>query len=111
MLKRFSSILLLLLPSCSEGGAQSGEVASGLPPVRFRGDATFSVVATSDVERDCKVAGLKPVAETKTEACAIIGGKAPVVITPNPCKATGAYARTLCHELGHVNGWPSTHGE
>lgn len=27
----------------------------------------------------------------------------------NPCLYQGAYAALLCHELGHVNGWPGDH--
>lgn len=32
---------------------------------------------------------------------------------PNPCKypKTDAYARLVCHELGHHNGWPAYHGD
>lgn len=30
---------------------------------------------------------------------------------PNPCSLTDAgwYANLLCHEMGHVNGWPASH--
>jgi hypothetical protein len=30
---------------------------------------------------------------------------------PNPCtfKGGGQYANLMCHELGHVNGWPPKH--
>lgn len=32
---------------------------------------------------------------------------------PNPCDypQTDAYARLICHELGHINGWPAYHGD
>jgi antirestriction protein ArdC len=32
---------------------------------------------------------------------------------PNPCAFpdSDAYAHLLCHELGHANGWPPTHGD
>jgi len=34
----------------------------------------------------------------------------PEIVMPNPCEYMGeAYARTLCHEVAHVNGW--VHGE
>ena len=103
--------IALSTTSCGEPKAPSGEVASGMPPARFRGAAEFQLKASADVGLDCKKAGLKPVDGTKTEACAVIGGPVPVVIISNPCKSPGHYARTLCHELGHVNGWPATHGE
>ena len=38
------------------------------------------------------------------------GDRLRITIT-NPCDVenTGWYARTLCHEMAHVNGWPSDH--
>lgn len=34
-----------------------------------------------------------------------------VITISNPCKteAPGWYERTLCHEIGHANGWPADH--
>lgn len=34
-----------------------------------------------------------------------------VVHMPNPClhKNEGKFARIMCHELGHLNGWNETH--
>jgi antirestriction protein ArdC len=35
-----------------------------------------------------------------------------LLIMPDPCKfpATDNYARLMCHELGHLDGWPGSHG-
>jgi hypothetical protein len=36
---------------------------------------------------------------------------AAMITAPNPCSVIdgGWYARLLCHELGHANGWPQSH--
>jgi hypothetical protein len=46
-------------------------------------------------------------------ACVRSDGKGHAfLIAANPCLAArrDLYAAILCHELGHLNGWPSTHG-
>jgi antirestriction protein ArdC len=45
----------------------------------------------------------------KTNACAT-GER---LVLPNPCAfgSNDRYAALLCHELGHANGWPPTHGD
>lgn len=41
-------------------------------------------------------------------ACARVNGNR--MIVPDPCLHTEeSYARLLCHELGHINGWPADH--
>jgi hypothetical protein len=100
-----------VVASCSDTPRPGSEVASGKPPVRFRGDTTALVMFVSDVETACRKAGLKHVAGTVTEGCTVLGGERPVVIIPNGCKKSGQYAVNICHEIGHVNGWPPTHGE
>lgn len=36
----------------------------------------------------------------------------PSMVVPNPCvHIDQSYARTLCHELGHANGWTYQHEE
>lgn len=110
-MKHIFMIAALALASCGEASSPSGEVASGKPPVRFRGDAEAVIRLSGNVEKACREAGLKVVQGTATEACAVIGGKQPVIIAANPCKQPGSYAATLCHEIGHVNGWPYDHGK
>ncbi len=80
------------------------------PPTRFQQDATV-VLQTSDqagIDGACQTLFGKPPTGRKTNAC-FTGQR---VIMPNPCAfpASDAYAHMLCHELGHANGWPSTHG-
>jgi hypothetical protein len=90
--------------------AKPGLYNDGTPPKRFRHDATITVQLTDQpgINRDCQALFGKPPPGSKTNAC-YTGTKA---IMPNPCDypATDAYAHMLCHELGHANGWPSTHG-
>lgn len=107
----YVAALALALAACGEPSSPSGEIASGKPPMRFRGDVTALVVFSSNIADDCREAGLKPVEGVKVEACSIIGGKQPVLILPNPCKQSGKVAVTGCHEIGHANGWPPTHGK
>lgn len=81
-----------------------------IPPARFRADATVSLQLSDQrgIDGQCHPAFGPPPAGMKTDACAI-GGR---IVAPNPCSypASDAYAHLLCHELGHVNGWPRTHG-
>jgi hypothetical protein len=82
-----------------------------LPPPRYQGDATVELEVTGQpgIDRQCHKAFGAPPAGMKTDACEIDGR----VIAPNPCAfpASDAYARLLCHEIGHANGWPATHGQ
>jgi hypothetical protein len=81
------------------------------PPERFQGNATI-VLTTADqtgVDQAC-LAQFGPAPEgMKTDACET-GGR---IFAPNPCSfpETDLYARILCHEIGHANGWPATHGD
>lgn len=75
------------------------------PPTRYQHDAKFTVV-TRSVEATnayCRAWGTRPDAY----ACELWG----TVNIPNPCEwANDEYAELLCHEQGHVLGWPADHG-
>jgi hypothetical protein len=102
-------------------GQTPREHYTGLPPPEFRGEWTGSVRFVDDVKKICG---------DDAYACASPVG----MILPNPCKPdyfavvgwsarTGAlammvngsgwleeeYRTTVCHELGHANGWPGNH--
>lgn len=80
-------------------------VYDGDPPPRFQGDNAAIVVFTNPNLAD--TCGLPP------KGLTFLGcRRGKVVFVPNPCprKSTERYAQTLCHELGHVNGWPGSHG-
>lgn len=87
--------------------------SDAVPPQRFQGDVNARVefVRSSAVEPRCRAIGFTmPLRRGDTVlACS---GNATIVI-PNPClyAAGDGYARLLCHELGHVNGWPATHDQ
>lgn len=81
------------------------------PPERFQSDAAFTVEVRDQkgINRVCHPLFGVPPAGMKTDACSTEGR----VIMPNPCDfaETERYARMLCHEMAHVNGWPPTHGD
>lgn len=75
-----------------------------LPPRRYRADSTVTVRFVSDVVSECQALGLNG-RSTQPDACAVISSSKKELVIPNPCGQSGAYARLLCHELGHANGW------
>jgi len=80
------------------------------PPERFQSPTVFvlEVGTQAAIESRCQPLFGVPPAGMKTDACAA-GGR---VVAPNPCDFDSErYARMLCHEMAHVNGWPPTHGE
>jgi hypothetical protein len=83
--------------------------SDGMPPVRFQGGAKVSVqFATQvDINDQCGIAPCKMVTLACTKA-----NNGPLIL-PNPCSygANDAYAKLVCHELAHRNGWPATHGD
>lgn len=78
----------------------------GWPPLQYRGDLQTQVLFTSDIDAAC---GKAPAGMVKL-ACAK-GGR--LIVLPNPCTspayANEDYARRVCHEMGHINGWPGDH--
>lgn len=85
--------------------------SDGDPPERFRKSAilTLDMRDQAGIEAECQPLYGAPPSGMKTYACSI----GPRVVAPNPCTypASDAYARMLCHELGHVNGWAAAHGQ
>lgn len=75
-----------------------------LPPRQYRADSTVTVRFVSDVVAECQALGLNG-RNTQPDACAVISSSKKELVIPNPCGQSGAYARLLCHELGHANGW------
>jgi len=76
-----------------------------LPPGLYRKDKTV-VVTFAKPELVQELCGRRGVPE-------LIGcaeSLPPSMVVPNPCTHTDqSYARTLCHELGHANGWSYKH--
>lgn len=77
----------------------------GWPPPRYRRDTWAHVlfVAPKRITTFCDDVPNPPGWET--EACQ----EGFTVWMPNPCLFDEEYARILCHEIGHVNGWSNNH--
>jgi len=91
--------------------AGSTPYSDAKPPARFQGDVSVALEVRDQagVSHECQARFGAPPPGMKTNAC-FTGKK---VIMPNPCSfpQTETFAHILCHELGHANGWPSTHGD
>jgi hypothetical protein len=104
------AVLALMMASCDQPGRQKDTADDGPPPARFRGDAEVTVRFVTDVAAACRKAGLKDMgAAYPVNGCTITQkGEVPIIIERNPCKA-GGLRSSLCHEIGHANGWPGDH--
>lgn len=80
-------------------------------PVEFRGDNTVAVEFVSPMlvgarcaQRGANIFGIP---QMNSMGC----GDGRMITMPNPCQTitSGWYARLLCHELAHANGWSRTH--
>lgn len=81
------------------------------PPLRFQGSAAAVVVMVnpSDIASFCGSTGDK---RYVIVACSKIVNGTPIIAIPNPCIWDGErFGHLLCHEKGHVLGWPATHGD
>ena len=83
-------------------------IHSGSAP-KVNGKYLIEFVRPDDVAGRCEARGLEQEvsSDEAITGCASEGW----ITVSNPCMSltTGWYARTLCHELGHVNGWPVNH--
>lgn len=79
----------------------------GMPPERFKGEVIIPVgfLYLDSLGEVCGKAALPLV----RLGCAT--DKAIAIIHPcAPAFKGEFFARLMCHEAGHVNGWPATHG-
>lgn len=98
----------VLLASCGEASVSGSTNDLDAPiPARFKGDVTTTVMFTSDYQRECMKAGL--VQTGRINGCSVVQGDRKTIIVQNPCKRRGEYARLLCHELAHLQGWSADH--
>lgn len=78
-----------------------------IPPQRYQGDvAVVTVFSRQAIIEQCGAEAIVACAKTYTNGTVIL-------FVPNPCVLAGKelYATILCHEIGHVSGWPATHGD
>ena len=90
-----------------------------IPPVRFQGPAMAVTVFLPPyrVREECQ----KRIKETPPEGIEIKACRIPpdepggisLLVLPDPCLLAPQeyYAKVLCHEIAHINGWPNTHGD
>jgi len=81
------------------------------PPGRYQGDTSVKVefvhpalVGVRCAKRGAKIIGLPAI---NSAACS----DTKLMTLPNPCFTLtgGWYARVLCHEMAHANGWEPNH--
>lgn len=98
-----------LLQSSSSGGLAPG--APSPQQTEFTDDTTLRIefVDASVVGLRCGVRGGTVSGEPTLNALSCASSTLATV--PNPCSVPdgGWYAGLLCHEIGHVNGWPQSH--
>ena len=84
-----------------------------LPPAEFQFDKTLVIefMHPDRVVARCAERGATVFVEPGIAGGACADGER--ISAPNPCYFSGMdfYARLLCHELGHANGWPPHHPE
>jgi hypothetical protein len=104
-------LLAALAAAAAALAPNSSLYSDATPPTRFQGGAMVELQLTDQagVDKACHPRFGEPPAGMKTDACAF----GTHIVAPKPCAyaATDQYAHLLCHELGHVNGWPATHGD
>lgn len=105
----------LILGALSAASAQPialGTVNSGMPPERFRGNAASVVVFTdrAGIEAIC---GKSEPPNIMLACRRAFPNGTPLVVMPNPCLLGESefFAKIMCHEMGHVNGWTGNHEE
>lgn len=80
-------------------------IYDGMPPDRFQQSAEMHVkiVPEPNSKGACGLAS-----QGIFEACI----RGTTIYLPNPCPfgPTESYARLVCHEMAHHNGWPANHG-
>lgn len=81
----------------------AGGFSPALPPKQYQGDTRVQVRFTASASAMCGI--IK--ASAGSIACAPVGGD--LIIAPNPCTWRDPYAKMMCHELGHANGWAAGH--
>lgn len=90
-----------LLVAAVLAGSPVLDTPSAIPPKQFRYSRQVDVAF---VEDPSTYPGCEPAPGFVSRGCFI--SERQLIIMPNPCNyPKDYYARVLCHELGHRNGW------
>lgn len=98
-----TAIWVLILGVVWLAWPKTGGFSPDLPPNRYRDDIRVQVRFTESAQAMCGI--IK--APAGSIACAPVGGD--LIIAPNPCAWRDPYAKLMCHEIGHANGWGAEH--
>ena len=75
------------------------------PPVRFQGDDVAVVIMVQSVAPYCGTSA-------RPDMTLIACSNKNTIVVQNPCLFDNeSFAHILCHEKGHISGWPGTHGD
>ena len=77
-----------------------------VPPIRYQRDAiaTVEFITAERIIPRCIERGAMVLANACSDT--------KLITITNPCAYQGeSYARRLCHEMAHVNGWPADHSK
>jgi hypothetical protein len=79
-----------------------------IPPARYQSGATVEFVHfVDDPSAPCQAS--EDELHYKSISCTVLNGNKVRIVALNPCKASGKYARQLCHTIAHSRGWPMDH--
>jgi lysozyme len=106
--KRERAICLNIAPARAAWGLGTPNY-DGWPPRRFMENASARVHFAQQAEISKECDDTPNQAGMVTEACSF--GPPNEIYAPNPCNypADDNYARLICHEVVHLNGWPENH--
>lgn len=119
-----AAFLCLPLSGCKGSSASAEDyqarkpslVDDGMPPIRFRGDAGIPKVQFAKGLQVSSLCKIDLLTGQEVMACTFLAPdtmKPNRMVLPNPCQPQfrgERFAELACHELGHANGWPATHG-
>ncbi len=94
--------IAVTLPAC----AAYQRLPVQAPPERLQGPAPVVYLQAGAVAKEC--------GNPLYVSCAIptpegVAGPDWRIVTPDPCTYDEAYARLVCHELAHAQGWTREH--
>lgn len=99
-------------PAAKLTSPQKTAYSSDWPPMRYRRDNGALVMFVSP-ELAVKMCGPPEKPDQTRAGCGVMGDNGVWVLAIlNPClfPSDDLYALLVCHELGHINGWPADHG-